>query len=149
MSERAVPEKGGPQAAERPAGESGRKTFSSIRQKMVRDYYAILERSFGRLFDSGISPNVITVASLLVCVAAGYAFGRGSFLAGGCLLFVSAVFDTLDGAIARKKGLASLYGALLDSTLDRYSDFAVFFGLMIFFRNDWIFFSSYLPCSGR
>jgi len=114
--------------------------FSAIRKTMVRDYYSFLERYFGRLLNSDISPNFITVAALLVSVVAAYAFSTGRFLTGGCLLFVAGICDTLDGAIARKKGRSSLYGALLDSTLDRYSEFSIFLVLLIFFRNDWIFF---------
>jgi len=144
----AIPEKGGLQSAESSAGESRLQLFSAVRKKMVRDYYRLLERYFGRLLNSDVSPNFITVAALLVSLLAAYAFSMGSFLAGACLLFVAGVFDTLDGAIARKKGQSSLYGALLDSTLDRYSDFAIFFGLLIFFRNDWIFFFIMLALLG-
>jgi len=122
--------------------------FSSIRKAMVRDYYSLLERYFGRLLNSDISPNFITVAGLLVSAVVGFVFSRGMFLTGGCLLFVAGVFDTLDGAIARKKGMTSLYGALLDSTLDRYSEFFIFSGLLIFFRNDWIFFFIILALLG-
>jgi phosphatidylglycerophosphate synthase len=80
------------------------------------------------------------VAALLISITAAFAFVWGEFLIGGCLLFAAGVCDTLDGAIARKKGRSSLYGALLDSTLDRYSEFSIFFGLLIYFRNDWVFF---------
>lgn len=114
--------------------------FPAIRRAMVRDYYSLLERYFGRLLNSDISPNFITVAGLLVSAGVAYVFSRGMFLTGGCLLFASGIFDTLDGAIARKKGRSSLYGALLDSTLDRYSEFFIFSGLLVFFRNDWVFF---------
>jgi CDP-diacylglycerol--glycerol-3-phosphate 3-phosphatidyltransferase len=114
--------------------------FVAIRKTMVRDYYCLVERHLGVLLNSGISPNFITVAALIVSAAAACAFGTGYFLTAGCLLFAAAVFDTLDGAVARLKGRSTLYGALLDSTLDRYSEFFIFFGLLVYFRSDWIFF---------
>jgi len=144
----AIPETGGRDPDGNSAGERTGNAFSSIRKTMVRDYYSLLERYFGRLLNSDISPNFITVAALLVSLVAAYAFSLGRFLTGGCLLFAAGVFDTLDGAIARKKGRSSLYGALLDSTLDRYSDFSIFFGLLIYFRNDWIFFIIMLALLG-
>lgn len=135
----AIPEAGG----SRPGNG-----FSEIRKTMVRDYYSLLDRYCGHLLTSDLSPNFITVAGLLVSALVAYAFSRGMFLTGGCLLFLAAVFDTLDGAIARKKGQSSLYGALLDSTLDRYSEFFIFSGLLIFFRSDWSFFFILLTLLG-
>lgn len=126
-----------------PGGVSDGRTgnsFSAIRKTMVRDYYSLVERHLGALLNSGISPNFITVAALLVSAVAACAFGMGYFLTAGCLLFAAAVFDTLDGTVARLTGRSTLYGALLDSTLDRYSEFFIFFGLIVYFRNDWIFF---------
>lgn len=122
--------------------------FSAIRKTVVRKYYSSLERYLGFLLNSGISPNFITVAALLISFIAAYALSIGSFLTAGCLLFLAGFFDTLDGAIARLKGQSSLYGALLDSTLDRYSEFSIFFGLLIYYRNDWIFFFIMLALLG-
>lgn len=130
------------------SGEHDDHFFSSVRKTLVRKYYSFLECRFGPLLKSDISPDFITVAALLISFVAAYAFSMGKFLAAGCLLFVAGVFDTLDGAVARFKGRTSLYGALLDSTLDRYSEFSIFFGLLIYYRNDWIFFFIMLALLG-
>lgn len=122
--------------------------ISEMRAKLVQAYYSFLERYLKHLPNSGISANFITVAALLFSVIAAYFLSLGSFIAGAAFLMVAAFLDTMDGSIARLKGQTSLYGALLDSTLDRYSEFFVFFGLLIYFRNDWIFFFLMLAMLG-
>lgn len=82
----------------------------------------------------GISPDVVTVVGTLgVCFGALFFFPRGQLLAG--VLFITAfVFsDTLDGIMARMQGRQGVWGAYLDSTLDRFGDAAVFGGLAIWF----------------
>ncbi len=53
----------------------------------------------------------------------------GNLVAGGILVIVSGLFDTIDGAVARKTGRVTKFGALYDSTIDRYSEVTVYFGL--------------------
>ena len=82
----------------------------------------------------GISPDVVTVVGTFgVCFGALFFFPRGQLLAG--VLFITAfVFsDTLDGIMARMQGRQGVWGAYLDSTLDRFGDAAVFGGLAIWF----------------
>jgi len=93
----------------------------------------------------GVTPNALTITGALLTVAAGvcYAAGAGSrfgwslstsapnawlLLAGG-LLVASNACDMLDGAVARIGGQKTRFGAFLDSTLDRCSDFAVYAGI--------------------
>jgi phosphatidylglycerophosphate synthase len=51
------------------------------------------------------------------------------------------VFDAIDGAVARKNNLESDFGAFLDSTVDRYSEFVVFLGIFIHYlrMENWFF----------
>ena len=51
---------------------------------------------------------------------------------------LSGFTDTVDGSVARITGQSTKYGALLDSTLDRYAEFFIFFGRIFYFRNGWI-----------
>jgi CDP-diacylglycerol---glycerol-3-phosphate 3-phosphatidyltransferase len=84
----------------------------------------------------GVTPNALTVFGTLCSVAAGGVLGmatwtdepRYSLLAGG-FLFLAFAGDMLDGAVARIGGKSTTFGALLDSTLDRVSDFALWAGL--------------------
>src|SRR5919205_4539823 len=52
---------------------------------------------------------------------------------GGILLFFSAGFDMLDGALARITAQQSSFGAFLDSLLDRYSEAAILLALIYVF----------------
>ncbi|MBI5441892.1 MAG: CDP-alcohol phosphatidyltransferase family protein [Deltaproteobacteria bacterium] len=74
-----------------------------------------------------IRPDWITGAGLAVCGVAG-ALAPWSPAVAGLLLLVAGFLDTLDGELSRATGQASPAGALLDSTLDRYAEFAALAG---------------------
>jgi CDP-diacylglycerol--glycerol-3-phosphate 3-phosphatidyltransferase len=82
----------------------------------------------------GISPDAVTLVGTL-----GVAFGalafypRGSFFWGTVVITVFVFSDTVDGIMARLRGRPSVWGAFLDSTLDRVGDGAVFSGLVLFY----------------
>lgn len=78
---------------------------------------------------AGITPAMLTAAGLLGNVAAAALVVQGSLLAGGVVMLLSSSLDMLDGALARTTGRASRFGAMFDSTLDRFSESAVLFGI--------------------
>jgi CDP-diacylglycerol--glycerol-3-phosphate 3-phosphatidyltransferase len=80
-----------------------------------------------------VTPNQVTVIGLaLTFVAAGLvAFGHLRWA--GVVLIVAGSFDILDGALARSTHASYPYGAFLDSTLDRYSEGAIYVGLAAYF----------------
>ena len=80
---------------------------------------------------SGISPNVLTFIGFLMNVAVAWVLSTGQLRWGGILLIFAALFDNLDGALARETATASRFGAFFDSVLDRFSEAAVFFGLFL------------------
>jgi len=80
---------------------------------------------------SGISPNAITFAGFLVSVASASLFYAEAPLWGGIALLLSGFFDIIDGAVARASGKVSRWGAVLDSTLDRYSDLIVLAAILL------------------
>ncbi|MBC8100026.1 MAG: CDP-alcohol phosphatidyltransferase family protein [Armatimonadetes bacterium] len=78
---------------------------------------------------AGIHPDTITIAGLgLVLVASGV-IAAGYLQAGAVLLLLGLPLDALDGAVARAMQRRDSFGALLDSTLDRYADAFIFAGL--------------------
>jgi CDP-diacylglycerol--glycerol-3-phosphate 3-phosphatidyltransferase/CDP-diacylglycerol--inositol 3-phosphatidyltransferase len=82
----------------------------------------------------GISPDVITVVGTLGVSAGALVFFPQGMLWQGVLVVTAFVFsDLIDGAMARKLGRASSFGAFLDSTLDRVADAALFGGMALFF----------------
>jgi CDP-diacylglycerol---glycerol-3-phosphate 3-phosphatidyltransferase len=78
-------------------------------------------------------PNTFTVFGLIVSVAAGLFMAVGSFRTAALLVLVAGFFDTVDGKLARNSGKVTKFGALLDSTLDRYSEVLIFFGMAYYF----------------
>lgn len=82
----------------------------------------------------GLSADAVTVLGTLgVCFGALFFFPRGEFVTGVLFITVFVLFDLLDGTMARISGTTSVWGAFLDSTLDRVADGAVFGGLMLYF----------------
>jgi CDP-diacylglycerol---glycerol-3-phosphate 3-phosphatidyltransferase len=82
----------------------------------------------------GISPDAVTlVGTLGVAVGALAFFPRGSFFWGTVVITAFVFSDTVDGIMARLQGRSSVWGAFLDSTLDRVGDAAVFSGLILFY----------------
>lgn len=82
----------------------------------------------------GISPDVITLVGTLGVSAGALVFFPQGMLWQGVLVVTAFVFsDLVDGAMARKLGRTDLFGAFLDSTLDRVADAALFGGMALFF----------------
>ena len=91
---------------------------------------ALLTRPALAMARAGITPNMLTVAGTVASVGAAVAtLPRGHFIAGPPLLAVVLVGDSFDGVLARATGRTSVFGAFLDSTLDRLADGAVFASL--------------------
>jgi len=80
-----------------------------------------------------ITPNQVTVAGTLLTFVAGALAGLGQLRTAGLVLAFSGTFDILDGALARATKRSYPYGAFLDSTLDRYSEGAVYVGVAAYF----------------
>ena len=80
-----------------------------------------------------LTPSAITVIGLVPAVVAGVAFARGQVRLGGLFLLISGIFDLLDGAVARVAQAETVFGALLDSTIDRYAEIAVYLGLALLY----------------
>ena len=105
-----------------------------FRRKAQKGYYAVMEKVARPLVGAGVSPNHITVIGMLLSLAAGVLLAGGAIFAGGMVLWASALMDPIDGSVARLSGRVTRFGALFDSTLDRYSEFFIFFGFLVYFR---------------
>lgn len=88
------------------------------------------------------SPDVLTITGLaltgvacgMFAMAGGPGFVNPTMLRlGGVVALVGAVFDMLDGRVARLRGRETKFGAFLDSTMDRYSDMLLYLGLLLLY----------------
>ena len=81
----------------------------------------------------GVHPNTITVFGTLCTVVGGVIYATGHIRTGGWFLGLTALFDVLDGTVARRSNRSSTFGAFLDSTLDRLADGVVLGGIAVFY----------------
>lgn len=87
----------------------------------------------GILGKSGIKPDALTFTGLAINIGAAYVIATGHFPLGGILILVAGLFDLLDGALARFAKKTTKFGAILDSTVDRISEAAIFCGLLVWY----------------
>jgi phosphatidylglycerophosphate synthase len=80
-----------------------------------------------------VTPNQLTVIGLALTFLAAGLTAFGYLLWAGVVLIFAGTFDILDGALARSTRRSYAYGAFLDSTLDRYSEGAMYIGLLAYF----------------
>lgn len=80
-----------------------------------------------------VSPNVITLVGLGTTLVAAVLIAINLLLPAGLVLVLAGSMDILDGAVARVSGRVQRYGAFLDSTADRYSEGAIYLGMLYLF----------------
>lgn len=96
-------------------------------------YLRLIDPVADFLVRAGVHPNTITGFGTACTIAAAVIFGMGHIKTAGWFLGLTALFDVLDGTVARRSGKESTFGAFLDSTLDRLADGAIFVGLATFY----------------
>ena len=110
---------------------------------------AVLLRTIVRwLALTKVNPNVLTFMGLVVNAWAAFFFGYATaqnqarmFFYAGLVIIASGFFDLVDGEVARAQNRVTRFGAFFDSVVDRYSDAAQFFGLIVFYaRGDRFFY---------
>lgn len=85
------------------------------------------------LANIGVTPNMISAAGFAGNVAAAAFAAGGQLRVSGALMLVFSALDLLDGALARKTGTVTRFGAIFDSVLDRLSEAALLAGLLFHF----------------
>ncbi len=100
-----------------------------------RELKPYFERSITPVVDflssSGVHPNVVTFSGFLLIALGSLALYHDFSLIALILMGVGALLDAVDGALARRLGLESDFGAFLDSTVDRLSDSLPFLSLAL------------------
>lgn len=81
----------------------------------------------------GLNPNSLSLAGVIITSFASILLIMGFLRFGGLFILLGGLCDTLDGTLARSINKASRFGALFDSSADRYSEFIMFFGLAAHF----------------
>src|SRR4051812_41478272 len=83
---------------------------------------ALRENVRERLIESRLTPNSISLTGLALNVAAAVLVTQRLFFLAGVAFIAGSLMDTLDGRYSRMSGKGTLFGAFLDSTLDRIEE---------------------------
>ena len=92
----------------------------------------LLEPVVSLLASFGVSPLLVSLFGLVLSGWGAVVVAKGSLLAGGMFLLLAGLCDVLDGDLARRLNRASRFGAFIDSTLDRVSEFVLFGGVLMY-----------------
>lgn len=93
----------------------------------------LLHHVVSGLAATGLTPNTFTFLGLFVNSVGAALFALGRFHDAAIVLFIAGFLDMADGQVARRVGRVTAFGAFLDSTLDRYSDLALYLGLVVYY----------------
>ncbi|MFQ5824254.1 MAG: CDP-alcohol phosphatidyltransferase family protein [bacterium] len=85
-----------------------------------------------------LNPNFFTTIGFILTLGAAVLFATGYLRIAGAIILLAGTFDIIDGKVARATNRVTKFGALYDSTLDRYAEVIMFFGLAYYFvKEDW------------
>jgi CDP-diacylglycerol--glycerol-3-phosphate 3-phosphatidyltransferase len=96
---------------------------------------AIIDRIVRWLALSRIHPDVLTFIGLVINIWAAWLFSQGSFKWAGVVVIAAGLFDMVDGRVARATSQVTRFGGFFDSVVDRYSDLALYMGLLVYYAS--------------
>jgi CDP-diacylglycerol--glycerol-3-phosphate 3-phosphatidyltransferase len=107
--------------------------MKSLWDRIQAGYLRIIAPVADYLVRRRVSPNLLTTVGTLCSMTGGVIYGTGHIRTAGVFLGLTALFDVLDGTVARRTGRSTVFGAFYDSTLDRVADGFVLGGLTAFY----------------
>ncbi|MEM4576609.1 MAG: CDP-alcohol phosphatidyltransferase family protein [Candidatus Nezhaarchaeales archaeon] len=98
----------------------------------LREKYERFMEPIGKLLSNlGLSPNALTILSVILACLAGTLFYLRKPILGVIGIIATGIVDMLDGALARAIGKVTRFGGVLDHVLDRYAEFAIITGMTL------------------
>ena len=138
-----VPAVGAPPLTAATPGEHSAASSSSAKTwtgAFGRACAVLLQAIVNGLALTRISPNALTFIGLIINSVAAILFGYANdhnfvrmFLYAALVIIGAGIFDMVDGRVARQTNQVTVFGAFFDSVIDRYSDVALFFGLLVYY----------------
>jgi CDP-diacylglycerol--glycerol-3-phosphate 3-phosphatidyltransferase len=107
-------------------------------------YLRVIEPVADFLVRRRVNPNVITTVGTLCTLTGAVVYATGHIMTAGWIIGLTALFDVLDGTVARRTGQSSVFGAFYDSTLDRVADGGVLAGLAVFYASSAVYHNLYM-----
>jgi CDP-diacylglycerol---glycerol-3-phosphate 3-phosphatidyltransferase len=121
---------------------SARGSLERLQRSYLDGVRRVAANSIDGLARTRVSPNALTAAGVLLCAAAAvivyfeYRHEIAAFWLGAALFIVGSILDVLDGALARRSGKATPFGAFVDSTTDRMSEAVMLGAIALVFARD-------------
>jgi CDP-diacylglycerol--glycerol-3-phosphate 3-phosphatidyltransferase len=115
------------------APPTGRRRTPQARRARSAEEFTALARD--RLIESRLTPNAISLVGLVLNLAAAVLVTQELFFLAGVAFIVGSIMDTLDGRYSRMSGKGTLFGAFLDSTLDRIEEGIVLTAIAWYFAD--------------
>jgi CDP-diacylglycerol---glycerol-3-phosphate 3-phosphatidyltransferase len=102
-------------------------TAERVKQTYQDEARRLATRSMAGLERTTLTPDVLSISGVALCIAGAVVvffeyLSEWLFLAGAALFVVGSILDILDGALARRTGKGTPFGAFLDSTVDRVGE---------------------------
>ncbi len=107
------------------------KTFTDFLRQLFK---GVLDGIAAFLNKLGLKPNMVTAAGLVGNLIAALLIAYGKLTWGGLVAMLVGPLDALDGTMARMRNESGRYGAFVDSVTDRYSEIALYGGLLVYFN---------------
>ncbi len=119
--------------------------FKRMRDSLQQGIYCVINPFVRFMIRIGVTPNMVTTIGLLGNIAAAGVFVWAGYTGSaermnyplvtlaGALIILFSLFDMLDGQVARLGGMASTFGAMYDSVLDRYCELFTLGGISFYF----------------
>ena len=114
-----------------------RESARILPKKLIRFVLHTADHLASFLVSLRVGPNVLSVMALMAGLIAGILFILELPLWAGIAISVCGTLDILDGKVAVNANKKSLFGAIFDSSLDRYSEFFIYLGIAYHFRGHW------------
>jgi CDP-diacylglycerol---glycerol-3-phosphate 3-phosphatidyltransferase len=95
----------------------------------------LASRSVRVLRDSRVTPNQLTALGFSLNIVAAVLIYRETYIAAAAVFLIGSIIDILDGALARSRGQATVFGAFIDSTTDRISEGAILCAVTLVFAS--------------
>lgn len=114
-----------------------KKGFRLLPERVAKFVLALTNNLSLSLVRQKASPNTLSVIGLILGMASGFFFAWAKPWPAVLFVLLCGFFDILDGKVAINSGRRSLFGAIFDSSLDRYSEFFIYLGLAYYLRHHW------------
>jgi len=118
--------------------ERGARAFRFLPSGLIATTLKLFDRVSVLFVRLHVHPNTLTYLGFAAGIGVGLAYLLERPVWALVLILVSGTLDILDGKVAVNANRKSLFGAILDSSFDRYSEFFIYGGIAYHFRTSWV-----------